>query len=65
MQSYPDDSADGCLFLSASQDQNVLIWRFSPADSAVILLHQCKGHARSVEAAAVSPDRSKVSFLYK
>ena len=29
----------------------------------VTLLHQCKGHARSVEAVDVSTDRSKVSVM--
>ena len=66
------------LFLSASQDQNIHLWRFQhpsestddsggdvtgdsdhAADSA-ILLHQFKGHARSVDALAVSPDKREV-----
>ena len=66
----------GFLFLSASQDQNIHLWRFleSPestddsddvigdgnnADSAT-LLHQFKGHARSVDALAVSPNKQEV-----
>lgn len=58
-----DDSSEELLFLSASQDQNILLWKFSPANSEVVCLHQCKGHARSVEAIAVSPDTSKVECL--
>ena len=65
---YTDVSSDEWLFLSASQDQLVLLWRLtrSPglgggAQGHVTLLHRCKGHARSVEGITVSPDRSKVS----
>ena len=59
------------MFLSASQDQNVLLWRLTlhtdeagDGDSPtghVTLVHQCKGHAGSVEAIDVSSDKSKVS----
>lgn len=47
----------------------MLLWRLTldvgeagPQGHAT-LLHRCKGHARSVEALAVSSDRSKVSQL--
>ena len=64
------------LFLSASQDQKILLWRFTTLNSSkdddgdniiddsdaksAILLHQFKGHARSVDALAVSPNRQEV-----
>ena len=58
------------LFVSGSQDQNVHIWRYNrqeeeeeEEDATVSLLHCCKGHARSVEALAVNPDRTKVSVI--
>ena len=83
---YPVDDAavdeQDLLFLSASQDQNIHLWKFqtpsksasisgggdviddgnNTADSAV-LLHQFKGHARSVDALAVSPDKQEVDTL--
>ena len=38
------------------------LWGIPPGgdQGGVALLHQCKGHARSVEGIAVSPDHSKV-----
>ena len=77
---FSDDESEsdsGCLFLSASQDQNIHLWQYSlsgptnegndiindsnttSADSTV-LLHQFKGHARSVDALAVSPNKQEV-----
>ena len=75
---FEDMDEQGLLFLSASQDQNVHLWKFQKpsrsandsgddvigdgdnvADSA-ILLHQFKGHARSVDALAVSPNKQEV-----
>ena len=76
------EAENGLLFLSASQDQNIHLWRVSTtsestnntddnnddvintgstssADSAK-LLHQFKGHAQSVEALAVSPNKQEV-----
>lgn len=68
----------GLLFLSASQDQNIHLWRFQKPSESIddsgddvigdgsntadlaILLHQFKGHARSVDALAVSPDKQEV-----
>ena len=65
----------GLLFLSASQDQNIHLWKFQkPSQSAndsgdgdgnnvadsAILLHQFKGHARSVDSLAVSPNKQEV-----
>jgi WD40 repeat protein len=74
---FPVDACvdeQGLLFLSASQDQNIHLWKFQkPSDSATkddgdgnnsadsaILVHQFKGHARSVDALAVSPDKQEV-----
>ena len=71
-----DDSGDDneLLFLSASQDQHIHMWHLTltrnveedndviaeeNADSAT-LLHQFKGHARSVDALAVSPNGQEV-----
>ena len=48
------------LFLSASHDQNVNLWQLS-GNGQLKVLHEYKGHARSVEALAVSPDSTKVS----
>ena len=50
------------LFLSGSHDQNINLWRLtSEAETfSVTLLHEYKGHARSVEAIALSPDETKV-----
>ncbi len=74
---FPDE--DGWLFLSASQDQVIHLWRLTlnsegsidddtcaddkapPTSGHVTLIHQCKGHARSVEAIDVSSDSSKVN----
>lgn len=54
------------LFLSSSQDQTINIWRLTVEKNNnlghVTLLHQCKGHARSVEALDVCSDKSKVRF---
>ena len=50
------------LFLSGSHDQNINLWRLSSDAGmfSVTLLHVYKGHARSVEAIALSPDETKV-----
>ncbi|XP_064401784.1 ribosome biogenesis protein WDR12 homolog isoform X1 [Halichondria panicea] len=47
------------LFLSASQDQNIHLWQLSTTGSTLSLCYEYKGHARSVEAIAVSPDATK------
>ena len=67
-----DSNADenGYLFLSASQDQKIYLWQLMTSNSgkadngdaeSAVLLHQFKGHARSVDALAVSPNKQKVS----
>ena len=61
------DEDGGHVFLCGSQDQTVSMCTFmveendnvTPPGSAVCL-HQCKGHARSVEDLDVCPDKSKV-----
>jgi ribosome biogenesis protein YTM1 len=55
-----NQSDDSLLFASASQDQNIHIWSFSPSDSQVAHLHTCKGHARSVECLAVNPSHDRL-----
>lgn len=70
----PPDGRDW-LFLSASQDQHIHIWRmtleteYKAGDITpvghVTLLHECKGHAKSVQAIDVSSDRSKVSVMQR
>ena len=71
-----NNDESGLLFLSASQDQNIHMWRVSTTNSAhkdddndvvsdksaesATLLHQFKGHARSVDAIAVSPNQQEV-----
>ena len=54
-------SEEELLFLSASQDQNIHLWQLSTTDSTLSLCYEYKGHARSVEAIAVSPDATKVN----
>lgn len=68
---FPSLADEEWLFLSASQDQHVHIWKMTLDEEYrggdvtpvghVTLLHQCKGHAQSVQAIDVSSDRSKVS----
>lgn len=53
-------TGDGQLFLSASQDQTIHMWKYDWHTADIVHLYQCRGHARSVEAIAPSPDQSKV-----
>ena len=70
-----DVDENGYLFLSASQDQKIHLWKLTTLNSdkddngdkiddddaeSAILLHQFKGHARSVDALAVSPNKQEV-----
>jgi len=46
-------------FLSASQDQTVQMWKFSPQNGKSKCIHVCRGHAGSVDCLAVDPSMSK------
>ena len=65
VSSSPSTPGDSPVFLSASQDQHVHLWGIPSGgdQGCVALLHQCKGHARSVEGIAVSPDHTKVGEI--
>ncbi len=67
---YCSSGDDQYLFLSGSHDQAIYLWRLTietddecDLKGHVTLIHQCKGHARSVEAMDISPDKSKVSLV--
>ncbi|KAL5496249.1 hypothetical protein EMCRGX_G012494 [Ephydatia muelleri] len=59
----PGATGDGQLFVSASQDQTIHMWKYDWLTADVVHLYQCRGHARSVEAVAPSPDQSKFSSV--
>lgn len=46
-------------FISASQDQSVLIWQFNPKDSTSSCVHICKGHSSSVDCLSIQPSGLK------
>ena len=46
-------------FLSASQDQSVLIWQFQSETDMCKCVHICRGHAGSVDCLAVQPSTLK------
>ena len=46
-------------FLSASQDQSVLIWMYKQSENKCISVHTCRGHAGSVDCLALHPSMHK------
>ncbi|XP_065674460.1 ribosome biogenesis protein wdr12 [Hydra vulgaris] len=46
-------------FLSASQDQSVLIWMYKRPESKCFSIHSCRGHAGSVDCLALHPRTHK------
>jgi len=46
-------------FISASQDQSVLIWEYNPIDMTSNCVHICKGHTRSVDCLAINPSTTQ------
>lgn len=46
-------------FISASQDQTILIWQYDPVGLSSTCVHICKGHTRSVDCLAMLPSSSK------
>ena len=46
-------------FISASQDQSVLIWQYNPVDNSSNCARVCKGHTRSVDCLAIQPSFKK------
>ena len=49
-------------FISASQDQSVIIWEWNQATNAVVKTEKCVGHTESVECLDVNQDKTKVKF---
>ena len=47
-------------FISASQDQSVIIWEWNQATNAVVKTEKCVGHTESVECLDVNQDKTKV-----
>ena len=51
---------DSKIFLSASQDQTVLIWKMSDnKNQSPECIHVCRGHAASVDCLSVSPSKER------
>jgi len=46
-------------FISASQDQTAIVWKYNPEDGSTQAVHMCKGHTRSVDCLAVNPAGDK------
>jgi len=46
-------------FISASQDQTAIVWKYNPEDGSSHAIHVCKGHTRSVDSLAVNPSGDK------
>jgi len=46
-------------FISASQDQTAVVWKYNPEDNTSEAVHVCKGHTRSVDCLAVNPNGDK------
>lgn len=55
-QDYPIAS-----FVSASHDQNAMIWEWNSESNSVECVYVCRGHERSVECVAASADRNKLA----
>ncbi|KAI8777872.1 ribosome biogenesis protein WDR12 homolog [Biomphalaria glabrata] len=48
------------MFISGSQDQTLLVWCWKESQKAVDCLYACKGHAGSVDCAAVNTDGARI-----
>lgn len=46
-------------FVSTSHDETALLWHWNQVTNAVDCINICKGHARSVDCVAVSPDTNR------
>jgi ribosome biogenesis protein YTM1 len=45
--------------LSGSHDQTLIIWAWDFAQNSVERMHVCRGHAGSVDAIGVNPDKTR------
>ncbi|ALC38682.1 CG6724 [Drosophila busckii] len=52
-----DDEAG--RFVSSSQDQTAMLWKWNIASNAVECISVCKGHERGVDSVGVSPDAQR------
>ena len=48
-------------FISASQDQTAIVWKYNHDDGSCHAIHVCKGHTRSVDCLAVNPSGNRFS----
>ena len=47
------------ILSSGSHDQTLIIWALDLSQKSVERMHVCRGHAGSVDAVCVSPDKSR------
>lgn len=50
---------ENAAFVSCSQDQTAMIWKWNVDNNAADCVHICKGHERSVDCIAASPDTKR------
>jgi ribosome biogenesis protein YTM1 len=55
--------SSSCMFLTASQDQHIFVWKFNSGCDTAEVCAVCKGHARSVEGVSVSSDRKRFASV--
>lgn len=54
-----EESGSKLNFISASQDQTILVWQHVTGTKQFDCVHACKGHAASVDCLAVQPSANK------
>lgn len=59
--SFTDDPVSS--FVSTSHDETALLWHWNQVTNAVDCINVCKGHSRSVDCVAVSPETNRVYFF--
>jgi len=60
---YADEASGNKRFVSGSHDETLLTWTWNCHENQLDCVAACRGHARSVDCVAVSPDGSQVSLL--